>query len=79
MRRGRERQAVLVRMETTFLPAGWRRLPEGGYGSDTYVWPGMAMVDTINQYTYSVDGGTDRLKFGEGITSEEIDYPPVTT
>ena len=45
---------------------------EGGYGSDTYVYNKGDGHDTINQYTYSVDGDTDRLKFGEGITSEDI-------
>ena len=46
---------------------------EGGYGSDTYVYNKGDGHDTINQYTYSVDGDTDRLKFGEGITSEDIE------
>ena len=46
---------------------------EGGLGSDTYVYNKGDGHDTINQCTYSVDGGTDRLKFGEGITSEDIE------
>ena len=46
---------------------------EGGYGSDTYVYNKGDGHDVINQYTTSVDVGTDRLKFGEGIGTEDLE------
>ena len=46
---------------------------EGGYGSDTYVYNKGDGHDVIKQYTYAVDEGTDRLKFSEGIGTEDLE------
>ena len=46
----------------------------GGYGSDTYVYNKGDGHDTIDNSTYYYDNGAkDRLKFGEGISSEDLE------
>ena len=46
----------------------------GGYGSDTYVYNKGDGHDTIDTSTYYYDNGAkDRLKFGEGISAEDLE------
>ena len=46
----------------------------GGYGSDTYVYNKGDGHDTIDNSTYRYDrDGKDRLKFGDGISTEDLE------
>ena len=46
----------------------------GGYGSDTYMYNKGDGHDTIDNSTYYYDHqGKDRLKFGDGISSEDLE------
>ena len=46
---------------------------EGSYGSDTYVYNKGDGHDVINNYAYSGVQDKDVLKFGEGISSEDLE------
>ena len=46
---------------------------EGGYGSDTYVYNKGDGHDVINNYSHYGDRETDVLKFGEGISAEDLE------
>ena len=48
---------------------------DGGYGNDTYVWNLGDGFDTISDYqSSSTEGLEDKIKFGEGITFEDLSF-----
>ena len=47
----------------------------GGYGNDTYIWNKGNGFDTITDYGLDADNiKTDKIKFGEGITFEDLSF-----